>query len=201
MFCLCGPPPHISASAWTILNSHLHHYYYYFIPQCSQILRNVYQEVSQGVGHCGDVSAWYWSSLSRTHSESSQDSVLWSADYSQTEFSDWPQTTSINSNLLETHKSTWVPATTVITQGRGPFKRLPADTEKKNKLAKEGDAKKVCKLSHRALGWASKVQLKSEMNENMIKEVKTMIGTPTETVCLSYCFRIFKELRIKLKNM
>ena len=36
-----------------------------------------------------------------------------------------------------------------------------------------------------ALGWTSKVQLKSRKNENMSKEVKTMMGTPSETVYLS----------------
>ena len=37
----------------------------------------------------------------------------------------------------------------------------------------------------RALNRVSKVQLKSGRNENMSKEVKTMMGSPTETVYLS----------------
>ena len=36
-----------------------------------------------------------------------------------------------------------------------------------------------------ALGLSSKVQLKSEKSKNMSKEVKTMLGIPAETVCLS----------------
>ena len=35
------------------------------------------------------------------------------------------------------------------------------------------------------LDWAHNVQLKSGKNDNMSKDVKTMIGTPTETVYLS----------------
>ena len=37
----------------------------------------------------------------------------------------------------------------------------------------------------RALGWDPKVQMKSGRNENMSKEIKTMMGTPTETTYLS----------------
>ena len=36
-----------------------------------------------------------------------------------------------------------------------------------------------------ALDWAPKGQLKSGRNENVSKEVKTLMGSPTETVYLS----------------
>ena len=37
----------------------------------------------------------------------------------------------------------------------------------------------------RALDWPPNVQLKSERSENMSKKVKTLMGTPTETIYLS----------------